>query len=102
MKSRAKVRMLIACFGLASFFTVFSFRLVDLQVAKHDEYTALAAEKHVNKQITPAQRGSIQDVHQEILADNEPIKTVVADGSLVKDPAAVAGVLAPALGMDRA
>ena len=102
MKRGSKVRMLVACFGLSAFFTGFSCRLVDLQVVKHEQYTEMAVEKHVNKQIIYAQRGAIQDVHQETIADNEPIKTVVADGALVTNPAAVAATLAPMLQMDRA
>lgn len=101
MKWSAKVRMLTACFGLAACFTIFSYRLVQLQVVKHDEYTALAAEKHVNKQTIYAQRACIQDVHQEVLADNEPIKTVIADGSLITKPSALADLLAGPLEMDR-
>ena len=101
MKSTPKVRMLFACFGLATFFTIFSYRLIFLQVVKHDEYTALAAEKHVNKVTIYATRASIQDIHQEILADNEPIKTVIADGSLITNAGAMADLLSKPLAMDR-
>jgi cell division protein FtsI (penicillin-binding protein 3)/stage V sporulation protein D (sporulation-specific penicillin-binding protein) len=97
----AKVRMLIACFGLSIFFTIFSYRLVYLQVVRHDEYTALAAEKHVNRVTSYADRGPILDVHGEVLADNEPIKTVIADGSLVNNAEALAGLLAAPLEMNR-
>jgi cell division protein FtsI (penicillin-binding protein 3)/stage V sporulation protein D (sporulation-specific penicillin-binding protein) len=100
MMRSAKVRMMAACFGLTAVFTAFSYRLVHLQVVEQEKYTELAADKHVNKEIIYAERGTIQDVNQEVLADNEPIKTVVADGSLVTNPAAVATVLAPALGME--
>jgi cell division protein FtsI (penicillin-binding protein 3)/stage V sporulation protein D (sporulation-specific penicillin-binding protein) len=97
---------MIACFGLAACFTTFSYRLVRLQVCKHDEYTELAAEKHVNKQVIHARRGTIQDVNQEMLADNEPIQTVIADGKLISDthadPAEVAQILAEPLQMDAA
>jgi len=98
----AKVRALCACVALAGCFTLFSARLVHLQVAKHDEYAALAAEKHVNKQIIYARRGLIQDVNQETLAENVPIVTVVADGSMIMDPVAVAEVLAQPLEMREA
>ena len=100
MMRSAKVRALSACCLLAGCFTLFSARLVHLQVSQHDEYSALAAEKHVNKQIIYARRGLIQDVNQETLAENEPIVTVIADGSLVTDPAATAEVLAGPLEMD--
>jgi cell division protein FtsI/penicillin-binding protein 2 len=102
MKSSAKVRILLACFGLTAVFTAFSYRLVQLQIVERDKWTVLANDKHSIKTIIYAERGTIQDVNGEVLADNEPIKTVVADGSLVKNPAAVAAVLAPALEMNRA
>ena len=104
MKITARTRATIACFGLAACFTLFSYRLVRLQVCEHDEYSELAAEKHVNKQVIYARRGTIQDVNQEMLADNVPISTVVADGKLMADthvdPAAMAAILAEPLQMD--
>jgi len=106
MMRSARVRAMIACFGLAACFTIFSYRLVRLQVCEHDEYSELAAEKHVIKQVIYARRGTIQDVNQEMLADNEPIQTVVADGKLISDthadPAALAEILAEPLQMDAA
>lgn len=101
MKLGPKTRMLAACVCLAIFFTVFSARLIYLQVVKHDEYTVAAAEKHVNKQIIYAPRGRIQDVNGEDLACNEPVKTVVADGTLITKPGPLADLLAQPLGMDR-
>jgi cell division protein FtsI (penicillin-binding protein 3)/stage V sporulation protein D (sporulation-specific penicillin-binding protein) len=101
MSRGAKVRALFACFGLAGCFTCFSARLVYLQVNQHDEYTALAAQKHVTKQPIYARRGSIQDVHGEMLADNEPLKNVIADGSLITDPAKAAAAIADLLQMDQ-
>ena len=50
------------CFGLVTIFSAYSYRLIYLQVIKHDDYTALAAEKHVHKQIIHARRGIIRDV----------------------------------------
>jgi cell division protein FtsI/penicillin-binding protein 2 len=100
MMGSSKVRAWVACFGLAVCFTGFSWRLVYLQVSKHDEYSALAAEKHVNKQIIQARRGLIQDVNREPLAANEPVQTVIADGSLINDAAGIAELLAGPLEMD--
>ena len=97
---------MLACFLLAACFTSFSYRLVRVQVSRHDEYTAIAAGKHVNKQVIHARRGTIQDVNQEMLADSEPIRTVIADGHLISetrsDPAEVAQILAEPLQMDAA
>ncbi|MGB8355774.1 MAG: penicillin-binding protein 2 [Chthoniobacteraceae bacterium] len=102
MMAKAKVRMLLACFGLSVFFTIFSYRLIYLQVLKHDEYTALAAEKHVKRTVTYSVRGEIRDVHSEVVAANQPIKSVVADGTLITNPGALADLLAAPLEMDRA
>ncbi len=107
--------MLLACICLAACFTGFSYRLVVLQVVKHDEYAARAEENHGHKQINYARRGVITAVHGEILAQNEPVMTVVADGSLIIKTSAVitddsaaanaaplADLLTAPLGMDRA
>jgi cell division protein FtsI (penicillin-binding protein 3)/stage V sporulation protein D (sporulation-specific penicillin-binding protein) len=78
---------------VASGFTVFSFRLVELQVAKSDHYKALAFEKHSIRQTINARRGGITDINGVPLATNEPVKSVVVDASVVKN----ADVLAEAL-----
>jgi len=100
MTRSAKVRALIVCCALALCFTGFSARLVHLQLTMHDEYAALAEEKHVNKQIIYARRGLIMDINQQTLADNDPVRTVVADASLMTDPDDAAAVLAAPLGLD--
>src|ERR1700736_3236105 len=100
MTWNAQARAVTVCFGLVGVFSVFSFRLIDLQIAKHEEYTALAAEKHVHKQVIYARRGIIRDVHSEPLAENVPVKTVVADASHMRDPVAVAKAIADQLKVD--
>jgi cell division protein FtsI/penicillin-binding protein 2 len=100
MTWNAQARAVTVCFGLVGVFSVFSFRLIDLQIAKHEEYTALAAEKHVHKQVIYARRGIIRDVHNEPLAENVPVKTVVADASHLRDPVAVAKAIADQLKVD--
>jgi cell division protein FtsI/penicillin-binding protein 2 len=100
MRWNAQARAVTVSFGLVGVFSVFSFRLIDLQIAKHEEYTALAAEKHVHKQVIYARRGIIRDVHNEPLAENVPVKTVVADASHMRDPLAVAKAIADQLKMD--
>jgi cell division protein FtsI/penicillin-binding protein 2 len=94
MRTTARSRALLTCFGLAGIFTLFSFRLIQVQVARADEFTAEAVVKHVNKQVIYARRGIITDIHGEPLAQNEPVKTVVADASLIKDTAAFAALVA--------
>ncbi|HEY0789686.1 MAG TPA: penicillin-binding protein 2 [Chthoniobacterales bacterium] len=100
MKWDAQTRAVSVCFGLVGLFSVYSFRLVDLQLAKHDEYAARAAEKHVQKQTAYAKRGTIRDVHNEVLANNLPVETAVGDCSLVREPMAVAEAIAKPLEVD--
>lgn len=102
MRWNARTRTGIACAGAACIFTVFSARLIELQVAKHDYYARLAAEMHTYKEILHAKRGVILDCNGELLAANLPVSNVIADGSHVKDPDKLAAVAAPFLGMDSA
>ncbi|PYJ47494.1 MAG: penicillin-binding protein 2, partial [Verrucomicrobia bacterium] len=78
-------------------FSVFSFRLIYLQVIKHDEYAELAAEKHGYKQIIYAERGTIFDVNNDVLAHNVPLETVVADATRLNNPQAVVSLLSDEL-----
>src|SRR5208282_5531009 len=97
----AKVRALITCYALALCFTGFSARLIYVQVKEHDLWSARAAAKHCDKQIIYARRGLILDVNGQTLADNDPVRTVVADATLLADQRDdAAGVLAGPLGLD--
>lgn len=92
VSSRRRAVCLGACVAFG--FTVFSLRLVDLQVARSDYYSALAVEKHSTQQTIYARRGAVTDVNGVPLASNEPVKTVVIDASVVKRPEVIAEVLA--------
>ncbi len=94
-----KKRALFACCSLAVGFTGFSVRLVDLQVSQHDKYSERAAEQHGLRQSIFARRGAILDLSGQPLAQNEPVRTVVADGTLIKDPERLAAFLAGPLQM---
>lgn len=85
MKWNSRIRCALVGLGFAALFSVFSFRLIYLQLIKHDEYAALAADKHVYKQSIYAERGAIVDANDEILAHNVPVETVVADATHVND-----------------
>jgi cell division protein FtsI/penicillin-binding protein 2 len=100
MKFTANTRIGIACGIAASIFTVFSARLIHLHVAKHDEYSRLAAQKHLTRQIIHAKRGMILDRNGEILATNLPVRTVFADASRMKKPEALAALVASHLDLD--
>src|SRR6266576_3439514 len=81
MRWNGRTRCALVCVGFVALFSAFSFRLVYLQLIKHDEYAGLAAEKHVYKQPIYAGRGLIADATGEVLARNVPVETVVADTS---------------------
>ena len=54
------------------------------------------------RQVIHARRGLIFDRNGELLASNLPVRTVVADGSRIKDPEAMARLAAPLLDMTEA
>ena len=81
MNWNSRTRCALVCLAFTALFSLFSFRLVYLQLIKHDEYAQLAAEKHVYKQPIYADRGAIVDANGEVLAHNVPGETVVADAT---------------------
>jgi stage V sporulation protein D (sporulation-specific penicillin-binding protein) len=76
-----RTRALIVCFGLGVLFTVFSWRLIHIQVIQHDYYAARADAKHIVKKPVYGQRGQIVDANYEMLAENVSVQTVYADAS---------------------
>jgi cell division protein FtsI/penicillin-binding protein 2 len=84
--------------ALALILSIYSGRLIYLQVGKHEEFKRAAADTTARKKIVPAERGKIVDTHGEILADNVPIYAVVADGTLLTDRPRTAEILSRHLG----
>jgi len=79
------------------------FRLVDLQVWRHDELAALAEQSAQEEIFQPARRGEILDANGNVLATTIPVETVCADPMLIgNQQAAVARALAPLLGANEA
>jgi cell division protein FtsI/penicillin-binding protein 2 len=97
MKWNSRIRCALVCLAFTALFSAFSFRLVYLQMIKHDEYAGLAAEKHVYKQSIFAERGTILDANNEVLAHNTPVETVVADATHLNDREATVPLLREAL-----
>src|SRR6266446_4877781 len=97
MKWNSRIRCALVCLFFTALFSTFSFRLVYLQMIKHDEYAGLAAEKHVYKQAIYAERGSILDANNEVLAHNTPVETVVADATHLNNREALIPLLRDAL-----
>src|SRR6266513_562398 len=85
MNPHSRRRCALVCCVFIALFSAFSFRLIYLQVIKHDEYAGLAAEKHVYKQTIYAERGTILDDNNEVLAHNVPVETVIADATHLND-----------------
>ena len=102
MKWGSRSRCALVCLGLVAIFSGFSFRLIYLQMLKHDEYAGMAAEKHVHKQIIHAERGSIVDANNDLLADNIPVQTVVADATHVNNVPAVVDLVSRELNVPAA
>jgi cell division protein FtsI (penicillin-binding protein 3)/stage V sporulation protein D (sporulation-specific penicillin-binding protein) len=93
------MRCALVCFAFIVLFSLFSFRLVYLQLLKHDEYAGLAAEKHVYRQVIYAERGEILDANNEVLAHNVPVETIVADSTLLNNVETATSLLGSALKM---
>ena len=97
MKWNSRIRCALVCLVFVALFSGFSFRLIYLQMIKHDEYAGLAAEKHVYKQIICAERGAIFDANNEVLAHNVPVETVVADATHLNNLDAIVDVVSDEL-----
>ncbi len=94
MKWNGRTRCALVCIFFALLFSIFSYRLVYLQIVQHDYYSRLAAEKNVGRNLIPAERGAIYDSRHEVLAQNVPVATVVADATLITNSAALIPLLA--------
>ena len=98
MSGSAHHRAGFVCIMLAVVLSIYSARLVHLQVGKHREYGGLAAEKTAKKKVVAGERGRITDCRGEPLAVNVPIYSVGVDGKLLaeleSDRGRLAGIIA--------
>src|SRR5256884_3244863 len=99
MNPNSRSRCVLVCTAFIGLFSIFSYRLIYLQAIKHDEYAGLAAEKHVYKQVIYAERGTILDANNEVLAHNIPVETVVADATHLNNRQAVVDLVSNELGI---
>lgn len=91
-------RALLLLAFLSAAFAGLGYRLVDLQVLRHDELARLQQDNTQREFWQAPRRGDILDTHGNILATSVPVKTVCADPSLLgNQQAAVAHALAPLL-----
>ena len=98
--ARPRVRLLALLSVMGVGFAAIGIRLVDLQAISAGHYTELGLEQRVRSVTLPAERGGIFDRNGDELAVSVPAKTIVADPSVVPDPAGYAERLAPLLGVD--
>ncbi len=101
-KQQLKRSLLLLVF-LTAAFAGLGYRLVDLQVLRHDELSRLAQDNTQRQFWQAPRRGDILDTHGNLLATSVPVMTVCADPSLVGDQqVVVARALAPLLQLPEA
>jgi len=84
-------------------FAGLGFRLMDLQVWRHDELAKQTEEKTQQTSWRTAKRGDILDANGNLLATSIPVKMICADPSMIGgQQAVVAHALAPLLQMSEA
>src|SRR4051812_43662031 len=108
MTNKLQIRralLLLTC--LVALFAGLGYRLVDLQVIRHDELLAQAEKKTERRISETAKRGDILDVNGNLLATSIPVRTVWANPQLLaaqnvlpNAPAIFARTLAPWLKLD--
>jgi cell division protein FtsI (penicillin-binding protein 3)/stage V sporulation protein D (sporulation-specific penicillin-binding protein) len=94
MSWNGRTRCALVCIFFAILFSLFSWRLIYLQMVMHHHYSQMAAEKNIGRNVILAERGAIYDARHEILAQNVPVATVVADGTLINNPEELIPLLA--------
>ncbi|HEY4414686.1 MAG TPA: penicillin-binding protein 2 [Verrucomicrobiae bacterium] len=84
-------------------FAGLGFRLMDLQVLRHDELSKLADDNTHRDYWEVPRRGDILDINGNVLATSSEVKTICADPTLIgNQQAVVAHTVAPWLQMDEA
>jgi len=91
-------RLLLLVLLLGAAFAGLGYRLIDLQVLRHDELLAKARQNTEREVFREPRRGDIVDAKGSLLATSIFVKTVCADPVLIQDrQAEVARALAPLL-----
>jgi len=94
-------RLLLLVLLLGSAFVGLGYRLVDLQVVRHDELSAKAQQNTQSEILLEPRRGDILDARGNQLATSVFVKTVCADPVLIGDSQTkVARAIAPLLGLN--
>jgi cell division protein FtsI (penicillin-binding protein 3) len=77
---------------------IITYRLYDMQIARHDHYRQLAATGHWREEVIPARRGSLLDTNGQPLAVTVTYYSLHAVTQHIEDPANLARALAPLIG----
>lgn len=85
-EKRARVRILQI--GLALFFLVIGFRLVQIQIIESQKYREIAQRQYRSKVILPAVRGLLYDRKGNIIASNSILVSFAADPKVAAEDAA--------------
>lgn len=100
-KRLQQFRVLLLVLLLCASFAGLGYRLVDLQVLRHDELSRLARANTEREFLREPRRGDILDVKGNLLATSVFVKTVCADPVLIGNRQAdVARAVAPILNLD--
>src|SRR5947209_414713 len=96
-------RVLMLTLLVCAAYAGLGYRLVDLQVLRNDELSAMFQQGSERETVQAPRRGDILDARGNPLATSVPVKTVCADPSLIgNQQAVVARAIAPLLGLPEA
>jgi cell division protein FtsI/penicillin-binding protein 2 len=94
-------RVLVLALTLCAGFVLLAYRLVDLQVLRHEELGSVARKNTHREFLREPRRGDVLDAKGNLLATSVFVKTVCADPILIGNrQAEVARTVAPILGLD--
>ena len=98
-----RIWMLLFAGLLLGCFSVLGYRLIDLQIGRHDQLRGSALDNSIETIQLPSRRGDILDANGYKLATSKFVKTIAVDPTRIgKHYLEVAHVLAPLLEMDKA
>src|SRR5262245_6559685 len=99
MKHGPQDRRMLTLLGIVlAAFAGLGYRLVDLQVLRHEALSPIAQQNTQQELLLEPRRGDILDIRGNLLATSIPVRTVCADPSLLGDHVGeVAHLLAPLL-----
>ena len=96
-----RIMLLLGLLGAA--FAGLGYRLVDLQVLRHNELSAKAEQNTQHQYWLAARRGDILDANGNLLAGSQPVKTICANPSMLGGYGpVVARAIAPLLQLNEA